>query len=82
MSDTEIAVHFRLLRHLGERSHATDTAQAMQTAVDYRDTRGVVATILELAQTLEQDGNNITLSDCAYDSAHIASVWWPVIGEF
>ena len=70
MRDAKVAVNPGLIRHLGERSHAPDTAQAMQPVVDYCDPRGVVAAILELAQAFEQDGNDITLSDCANDSAH------------
>jgi hypothetical protein len=60
-----------LVGHFGERSDPTDAAQAMHSVIDYGDTRGIVAAVLELAQALEQDGNDITLSDCTNDSAHV-----------
>jgi hypothetical protein len=70
MSDTEIALHLRLIRHLGERRDATDATQAVQTVADYREARGVVTAVLEFAQAFEQDGNNVTAGDRPYYSTH------------
>lgn len=70
MSDPERAVHLRLIHHFGERGHTTYAAQAVQTAIDYREAGGVVTTIFQFAQAFQQDGNNVMAGDRAYYSTH------------
>jgi hypothetical protein len=70
MRDAELAFDARLVRHLLERGHASDAAQAMHAAVDDREACRVIAAILELAQAFEQDGNHVAPCDGAYDAAH------------
>ena len=75
MSDPESAAYLRLIHHLGERGHTTDAAQAVQTAIDYREARRVVTAIFQFAQAFQQDGNNVTPGDRTYYSTHRVSDW-------
>jgi hypothetical protein len=71
--DAHAALDTRLFHHLCKRSDPADAAQAAQAAVDDRDPGGVIATVFEFAQALEQNRNDITLCDGGYDSTHFLS---------
>src|SRR3954471_15373121 len=77
VSDANIAMHSGLCRHFGKRGNPAGTAQAMQPAVDYRDTGGIVTAVFQLAQSLQQDRHYVSPSDGANDSAHkYGSIGW------
>ena len=54
------------LADLADRAQALDVARAVQ----HRDARGVVAPVLEPAQPLDQDRDDVTVGDRSDDSAH------------
>src|SRR5581483_1843328 len=68
--DAERPLEPGLVRHVDEVCDATDAAKPVQPAVDDRQSGRVVATVFEFPQSLEEDGNDVTLRDRAYDSTH------------
>ncbi len=70
MCDAKPPFDMGLHCHVRERCHATYAAQAVQAAVDHGQAGRVVAPVLELAQPLEQDGDNVTVGNGCDDSAH------------
>ena len=52
--------------HLADRAHSAQLARASE----HRDSGRVVAAILEAAQTFDQDGYDVTISNGADDSTH------------
>src|SRR4029450_10092874 len=81
VGDAERSFHLRPLSELGERCNATDTAQAMQAAVDHGQAGGIVAAILELAQTLQQYGDDVAVGDGADYSTHVRGLWSDLKGS-
>src|SRR5688572_24007153 len=61
------AVPVREARQLGD---APGAAQPLHAAVHHGDAGGVVAAILEPAQPLEQDGDDVTAGDRSHYAAH------------
>src|SRR5687767_4841107 len=61
------AVFLRATRKLRD---AAGAAQTLETSVHHRDSRGVVAAVFEALQTFEQDRDDVTARDGAYDAAH------------
>src|SRR3954468_2022630 len=70
VSDANVAMYCRLCRHFGKRGNPAGTAQAMQPAINHRDTGGIVTAVFQLAQSFQQDRNYVAPSDSANDSAH------------
>ena len=56
-----------------QRSDPTDTAHALESAVDGNQTRRIVATIFQPPQTFEQDGNDVTLRNRADNATHVST---------
>ena len=50
--------------------HAAQTAQPMQTRIQHRKPRRVIAPVFEFAQTLDQYRNNVAIGNCRDDPAH------------
>ncbi len=73
--NAQVAVNLGSIGHLCQRRDTSDAAQAVEAAIDYCNAGGIVAAIFELAQAFEQDGNDVTPRDCAYDSAHKVGDW-------
>src|SRR6185312_15448733 len=70
--DAELAMRRIPVERMLQRLHLAHRAQPLQalTSVDYRNPGGVVAAILEPAQTLHQNGYDVALCDCSDDSTH------------
>jgi hypothetical protein len=64
-----------LVRHFCEGRDPANASQPLHAAIDNRESRRIVAAVLELAQTLEQDGNDVAPRYGSYDSAHNFSDW-------
>jgi hypothetical protein len=71
--DAERAVARRAVESILQRLNLADRAQARQVVgiIDDGDTRRVIAPILEPPESLHENGNDITLSDCSDDSTHV-----------
>jgi hypothetical protein len=79
MRDADVARDRRLGDRILQDLDLADCAQPCdRTArIDDRETRRVVAAILEAAQPLQQDRNDIALGDDAYDSTHETALRLP-----
>ncbi len=72
VGDADVAVRGALVNRLLQHLDLADGAHALELlrAVEHRDARRVVTSILEPAQTLHEDGHDVALSDSTDDSAH------------
>ena len=71
--DADLAVRGIRLDGVLEHLDLADRAQALELrgAVEHGDAGGVVATVFEPAQSLHEDGDDVSLSDGSDDSAHL-----------
>src|SRR3984957_14010005 len=74
--DAERPMARREVERILQRLNLANRAQASQVMgiVHDGDARGVVTPILQPPQSLHEDGNDITLSDCSDDSTHAYQV--------
>jgi hypothetical protein len=70
VADADVTVEIDGAGFLLHFRYASDSAHAPDFTIQYGNTCRIVAAILQTAQTFDQDGNDIALSNCAYDSAH------------
>src|SRR5258706_1328884 len=52
--------------------NTADAAHALDCPVENRDAGGIIAAIFQPAQALRQEGNNISIGDCADDATHLS----------
>ncbi len=80
--DAELAVHRALVERVAQFLHLADGAQPahLLATVQHGDAGGVVAAVLEALQPLDQDGDDVAVSDRTDDAAHGDLPWSPAPG--
>ena len=72
VSDTHVTCGWGGGERLFQLDYLAHCAYALQllAVAKHRDTGGIVASILQTAQTFKQDGGNVSMSNSANNSAH------------
>jgi hypothetical protein len=72
MCNAQVALDRRLLERVLQHPDFADRAQPAQfaAAVQDREAGGIVTAVFQAPQPLDQDGNDVSVSDRADDSAH------------
>jgi hypothetical protein len=71
VGDAGVTGNLRAVCLRGELGDAANRAQALQAgSVDQRQAGRIVATVFELAQSFEQDGDDVAVGDRGNDATH------------
>jgi hypothetical protein len=77
--DAQLSVGGALVERIAQLLHLAHGAQAahVAAAVQHRDAGRIVAAVFEALQALDQDGDDVAVSDRTDDTAHVDLPWSP-----